>query len=48
MPEKSEFDFAQFEMLMELSQATFKCLRSGECCHGFEILSVPGYDRSGQ
>lgn len=48
MSEKRDFDFGDFEQLMELSRATFKCLRSGECCNGFEVLLVPGYNRNGE
>lgn len=31
-----------------LSEATFQCTNSGECCRGFETYGVPGYDAQGQ
>lgn len=41
-------DLEGFEKLLEFSQKTFKCLRSGECCSGFEVHGVPGYNQRGE
>jgi hypothetical protein len=48
MSEARDLDFERFKALLELSKRTFKCLRSGECCIGFEVLAVPGYNRNGE
>lgn len=47
MAEVPDFDLGTLQRMMELSQATFRCLRSGECCNGFEVVLVPGYNRNG-
>ena len=37
-----------FEKMVAEMRANFTCLRCGECCFGFGVHNVPGYDEHGE